>query len=97
LTRNYIYSPLADSKGAILENLDKKNPIIRKPDGKGGYRKYKLFQFLEEIGLAALQNQIGQFIAIGRLSKNKQEFKRNFEIVQGRPVNLMLPGFEDYL
>ncbi len=95
LTRNYIYSPLADSNGAILENLDKKNPIIKKPDGKGGYRKYKLHQFLEEIGIAALQNQIGQFIAVGLLSKNKHDFKHNFEIVLGKPVNMKLP-FEDF-
>ena len=96
LTRNYVYAPLADSNGAILQKLDTRNPIIKKSDGKGGYRKYKLFQFLEEIGVAALQNQIGQFIAVGRLSKNKHEFKRNFEIIQGRPVQLQLPGLEDY-
>jgi len=95
LTRNYIYAPLADSNGAILENLDKKNPIVKKPDGKGGYRRYKLHQFLEEVGIAALQNQIGQYIAVGLLSKNKQDFKRNFEIVKGRPVTMELPGFED--
>jgi hypothetical protein len=96
LTRNYVYSPLADSNGAILENLDKKNPVIKKPDGKGGYRKYKLHQFLEEVGIAALQNQIGQFIAVGRLSRNKYELKRNFEKIQGRPVQMTLPGFDGY-
>lgn len=95
LTRNYVYSPLADSNGAILENLDKQNPVIKKPDGNGGYRKYKLFQFLEDVGMAALQNQIGQFIAVARLSRNKYEFKRNFERIQGRPVQMTLPGFDD--
>lgn len=95
LTRNYVYAPLADSKGAILENLDKKNPIIKKSDGKGGYRRYKLHQFLEEVGIASLQMQIGQFIAIGHLSKNKMQFKDNFEKILGRKTQLLFPFMED--
>jgi hypothetical protein len=40
--RKYVYHPLANSNGAILELLDEKNPVVY----ANGGRKYKLFQFL---------------------------------------------------
>lgn len=75
LLRKYIYKPLAASNGAILEELDEKNPVIY----ANGGRKYKLFQFLsDEIGMPALRAHIWQTVGIGRSSKNKKQFDRNF-------------------
>lgn len=75
LMRKYIYKPLASSNGAILEELDRKNPVVY----ANGGRRYKLFQFLsEEIGLPALRAHIWQTVAIGKLSSTKAQFDRNF-------------------
>lgn len=74
-TRKYIYFPLAHSNGAILEELDKKNPVVYASGG----RKYKMFQFLQEkIGLPALRQHLWQVIGIGQVSSNKDQFERNF-------------------
>lgn len=75
ITRKYIYAPLAESKGAILEMLDEKNPVVY---AKGG-RKYKMFQFLkEELGLPALRAHLWQVVGILSTSRNKSEFDRLF-------------------
>jgi hypothetical protein len=74
-TRKYIYFPLAHSNGAILAELDKKNPAVYASGG----RKYKMFQFLEEkVGLSALRQHLWQVIGIGQVSANKEQFDRNF-------------------
>lgn len=74
-TRKYIYYPLAHSNGAVLAELDKKNPVVY----AGGGRKYKMFQFLEEkVGLSALRQHLWQVIGIGQVSSNKDQFERNF-------------------
>lgn len=78
LTRKYVYQPLANSNGAILENIDEKNPVIYKSG-----RRFKLHQFLEDVGVKALRNHLGQIIGIGKLSGDKDKFKRNFEQVFG--------------
>lgn len=74
-TRKYIYFPLAHSNGAILDELDKKNPVVYASGG----RKFKMFQFLEkEVGLPALRQHLWQVIGIGQVSANKDQFNRNF-------------------
>ena len=74
-TRKYIYAPLAHSKGAILEELDKKNPVVY----TNGGRKYKFHSFFtKEIGLPALRQHLWQVIGIGSISSNKDQFRRNF-------------------
>jgi hypothetical protein len=74
-TRKYIYHPLAHSRGAILGQLDERNPVVY----SGGGRKYKFHQFLtEEIGLPALRQQLWQVIGIGNASTNREQFRRNF-------------------
>lgn len=74
-TRKYIYFPLAHSNGAILAELDNKNPVVYASGG----RKYKMFQFLEEkVGLLALRQHLWQVIGIGNVSSNKDQFDRNF-------------------
>lgn len=74
-TRKYIYHPLANSKGAILDLLDEANPVVY----AGGTRKYKLHQFLDkEIGLLTLRQHLWQTIGIGNASRDKVEFERSF-------------------
>lgn len=74
-TRKYIYAPLAHSKGGILEELDKKNPVVY----TNGGRRHKMFQFLsEEVGLPALRQHMWQVIGIGSISRTKEQFERNF-------------------
>ncbi|MEN2786746.1 P63C domain-containing protein [Sphingomonas qilianensis] len=74
-TRKYIYAPLAHSKGALLEELDRKNPVVY----TNGGRRYKFIQFLtEQIGLPALRQHLWQVIGIGSVSNGKDQFKRNF-------------------
>jgi len=73
--RQYIYYPLAHSNGAILEKLDKKNPIVY----AGGGRKYRLFQYLEdEIGMSAFRQHLWKTIGIGESSRSKSSFDKSF-------------------
>ncbi len=88
LTRKYVYQPLANSNGAILENLDAKNPVIYKSG-----RRYKLHQFLEDVGVKALRNHLGQIVGIGKLSPTNDAFKRNFAKVFGKQGELDLEGW----
>lgn len=74
-TRKYIYAPLAHSKGAMLEELDKKNPVVY----TNGGRRYKMHSFLsEEVGLPALRQHLWQVIGIGSICSSKDQFQRNF-------------------
>ena len=75
LIRKYIYQPLLNSNGAILELLDEKNPVVY----ANGGRRYKLWQFLtEEVGLPAVRAQIWQVVGIGKGSKNKAQLASRF-------------------
>lgn len=74
-TRKYIYHPLANSKGAILDLFDEANPVVY----AGGGRKYKLHQFLTaEVGVNALRQHLWQTIGIGNASRDKVDFERSF-------------------
>lgn len=73
--RKYIYEPLANSNGAILEMLDEKNPVVYSCGG----RRYKMFQFLSEVvGISSLRAHLWQIIGIGNASRNKVQFEKNF-------------------
>lgn len=83
--RKYIYAPLANSNGAILEELEERNPVVY----ANGGRRLKLFQFLnEEIGMPALRQHIWQTVGIGRTVSNREQFDRAFMTAfpQARPV-----------
>jgi len=74
--RKHIYEPLASSKGAILEMLDEKNPVVYESGG----RRYKLFQFLSDtVGMLAFRAHLWQVVGIGNASRGKKEFDRNFK------------------
>lgn len=83
--RKYIYQPLANSNGAILEELEELNPVVY----SNGGRRLKLFQFLsEEVGVPALRQHIWQTVGIGRSVSTKEQFDRAFfaAFPQSRPV-----------
>ena len=73
--RKYIYYPLANSHGAILEQLDQKNPTVY----VNGGRRYKMYQFLtEKVGLPALRAHLWQTIGIGLVVNDSPAFDRAF-------------------
>lgn len=73
--RKYVYAPLANSNGAILDILDEKNPTVYVSGG----RKYKMHSFLtEQIGLQALRAHLWQLIGIGHATKTKAGFEKGF-------------------
>ena len=73
-TRTYVYEPLAN--GAVLEELDKRNPII---DEKGT-REHRFHQDLsKDYGLEKLRIQMIEVITILKISNSMDEFKRLFK------------------
>ncbi|MEJ0011495.1 MAG: P63C domain-containing protein [Bauldia sp.] len=73
--RKYIYYPLANSHGAILEQLDQKNPTVY----TNGGRRYKMYQFLsEKVGLPALRAHLWQTIGIGAVVSDNESFDKLF-------------------
>lgn len=73
--RKYVYYPLANSNGMILEELDKKNPVVYASGG----RKYKFFQFLsDEIGLPTFKAHLWQVVGIGAGASDKDSFDKAF-------------------
>ena len=87
----YVYYPLANSHGAILEKLREKNPVV----SLNG-RKYKLHQFLtKEVGKHALKRHLDQVETILMLSSDKSAFKRNFKKVFPQPYDQLEWDFGD--
>jgi hypothetical protein len=74
--RKYVYAPLANSNGAILDMLDEKNPVVY----INGGRRYKMFQFLTEVlGIPTFKAHLWQLIGIGNASRTKEGFDRMFK------------------
>lgn len=74
-TRKFIYHPLANSQGMILEMLDEKNPVVY----ANGGRRHKLFQFLsDKVGMPAIRAHLWQVVGIGNASRNIRAFERAF-------------------
>jgi hypothetical protein len=73
--RRYIYYPLANSRGLILEALDDKNPVAY----DGGGRKHKLFQYLsDKVGMPAFRQHLWQTVGIGEAASDRLQFERGF-------------------
>lgn len=87
----YVYWPLADSKGAILEKLREKDPYV-----KVGTRRYKLHQFLtQKIGKPALHDHLVRIGLLLDMSKNKNDFRRQFQKAFPRAGDQMEFDFGD--
>jgi hypothetical protein len=84
--RKYLYAPLANSKGAVMEMIDEKNPVVYKCGG----RKYKMFQFLtDEVGLPAFRAHMWQIIGIGSATRTKDGFVKGFKMAFPSPGDQM--------
>ena len=81
LTENQVYRPLAKSSGKILE--------LTKAQRESSKSRWKrLHQFLSEIGVKALRNQLGQLLGIARISRSKDEYERHFQTLFGEQYDL---------
>jgi hypothetical protein len=93
--RKFVYYPLANSNGAILEALEDKNPVVY----EGGGRRRKFFQYLtDEIGINAFRQHLWKTIGIGEASMSKAAFERNFyrAFPQSAPLGgLQIEMFDD--
>ena len=87
--RKYIYEPLL--KGAVLAELDAKNPVTEK-----GYRKHRHHSLTsEKVGLPAVRSQIWQVIAALKISPSKRLYESNYARMMGNTVQLSLfEGFD---
>jgi hypothetical protein len=87
--RRYVYFPIANSNGLILEALDEKNPVVY----DGGGRRYKLFQYLtDKIGMDAFRQHLWQVVGIGESAIDRVQFERGFyrafpEAIQKKQTN----------
>lgn len=89
--RKYVYTPLAHSKGAILDELDLKNPVVY----ANGNRRYKMFQFLtEEVGLPSLRKHLWKTVGIGDSVHTKEQFDKAFYTAfpEAKPLRKGQPG-----
>lgn len=76
LTVNHVYMPLANSNGKILQ-------LTRILKRNGGNNKVKLHQFLNEIGVKALRQHLGQLLGIARISETQEEYEAHFNKIFG--------------
>ncbi len=79
--RKYLYRPLLDSNGALLEIIDEKNPVIT---SKGGhkYRKNAMYQFLEkEVAFEEWKNNLIKIETVLEMATNKRTFDDYFNRV----------------
>ena len=73
--RKYVYYPLANSNGAILDRLEERNPVVYDSGG----RKHKFFQYLsDEIGMSAFRQHLWQVVGIGESVNDRSQFERSF-------------------
>lgn len=92
--RRYVYFPLAHSRGAILEKLEEKNPVVY----ENGGRRHKFFQYLtDEIGMSAFRQHLWKTVGIGEGAKDKAAFERSFyrAFPQAIPIHHQWDMFED--
>lgn len=92
--RRYIYYPLAHSRGAILERLEEKNPVVY----ANGGRRFKFFQYLtDEIGMDSFRQHLWQTVGIGEASRDKGSFERGFyrAFPEAVPINHQWDMLED--
>lgn len=79
LTMGHVYYPLAKSNGKILK-------LTKNQRGEKTHKR--LHQFLSEIGVKALRQQLGQLLGIARISQSKEEYERHFRTLFGEQLDL---------
>jgi len=84
LTVNHVYWPLANSKGHILE-LTKAQRA-----GSGVERRKRLHQFLSDIGVKALRQQLGQLLGIAQVSRDQSEYEGHVRRIFGQQLEFDL-------
>ena len=73
--RKYVYYPLANSNGVILEQLEEQNPVVYDSGG----RRHKFFQYLSNnIGMSAFRQHLWQVVGIGESAIDRVHFERGF-------------------
>ncbi|GKX54108.1 hypothetical protein SOASR030_02200 [Leminorella grimontii] len=68
LTNEQIYIPLARSQGKILD-------LARRNKEENGKRGDKIHQFLAEVGVKALKQQIGKVLAVSELFEGREDYE----------------------
>jgi P63C domain len=81
LTVAQVYNPLAQSNGRVLQLTQ-----AQRADSKERHKK--LHQFLSEIGVKALRQQLGQLLGIARISRDKTEYEGFFRKLFGAQPDL---------
>jgi hypothetical protein len=77
LTIDHVYYPLAKSQGRILQLARGARNI------SADTRRKKLHQFLSEVGVKALRTHLGQVLGIARISKSKEQYEQNINMLFG--------------
>jgi hypothetical protein len=81
LTVAQVYRPLAKSNGKVYE-------LAQAQRAESQERYKKLHQFLSEIGVKAIRQQLGQLLGIARISRDKREYEGFFERLFGEQPKL---------
>lgn len=76
LTINQVYYPLAKSSGTILE-------LVKIKKAKGDDKGKRLFQFLSDIGVKALRQQLGTLLGIALVSENQEQYEKHVNNIFG--------------
>jgi len=81
LTVAQVYRPLAKSNGKVYE-------LAQAQRVESQERHKKLHQFLSDIGVKAIRQQLGQLLGIARISKDRIEYEGYFERLFGEQPRL---------
>lgn len=76
LTVNQVYYPLARSNGKIHE-------LTVAQRDRSNEKWKKLHQFLEDVGVKALRQHLGQLLGIAQISRDQEEYERHVHTVFG--------------
>ncbi len=76
LTVEQVWTPLARSSGKIYE-------LTQAQRAAANERYKKLHQFLSEVGVKALRQQLGQLLGVARISKTKEEYEGHVDTLFG--------------
>ena len=83
-TKKYVYDLFPE---AVIKEIETINPIITK--NHKSYRKNRHHQFLTtDIGLPQLDHYISKLLGVMALSKNNEDFDKNFNIAFSEEINL---------